>query len=205
MSEARLVRNISVAFAAAVIAAGCAHFSQPEEITVKRINLVDSSGETRLVISGDLPDPVVRGERIERAITPAGILWHDEDGDESGGLAVAPVPAWHGAPNGKVRMLTFDFTHQITDAVRLGTYESDDGTAWEGGLTVYDRRPFSSGPIESSQGTRRIYLGTQNEDAGLVILDSEERERIRIGVGQDDVAVIEILDEAGEVVYRIPE
>lgn len=205
MSEAGLVRNISVAFAAAVVAAGCVHFAQPEEITVKRINLVDSSGETRLVISGDMPDPVVRGERIERAITPAGILWHDEDGDESGGLGIAPVPAWHGAPNGKVRMITFDFTHQITDAVRLGTYESDDGTAWEGGLTVYDRRPFSPGPIESSQGIRRIYLGTQNEDAGLVILDSEERERIRIGVGQDDVAVIEILDEAGEVVYRIPE
>ncbi len=102
-------------------------------------------------------------------------------------------------------MITFDFTRQITDGVRLGTYESDDGEVWQGGLTVYDRRPFSPGPIESSQGKRRIHLGTENEDAGLVILDSSERERIRIGVGQDGVAAIEILDDNGEVVYRLPE
>lgn len=205
MSKVNLIRSLGVACAAAIIAGGCAHSAQPDEITVKRINLVDESGETRLVISGDLPDPVVRGERLERAITPAGILWHDEDGDESGGLAVTPVSRWQGASSGKVRMITFDFTNQITDAVRLGTYESDDGQTWQGGLTVYDRRPFSPGPVESSQGKRRIYLGTQNEDAGLVILDSAERERIRIGVGRDGVAVIEILDEDGEVLYRLPE
>jgi len=59
--------------------------------------------------------------------------------------------------------------------------------------------------VASSQGKQRIYLGTQNGDAGLVVLDSEERERIRIGVGQDGVAVIEILAEDGEVIYRVPD
>lgn len=102
-------------------------------------------------------------------------------------------------------MITFDFTHQITDGVRLGTYESNDGDQWEGGLTVHDRRPFAAGPIESSQGPRRIFLGTQNEDARLAIWDASGRERIRIGVGQDGVAAIEILDEDGNVVHRVPE
>jgi hypothetical protein len=125
-----------------------------DELTVKRINLVDESGEIRLVISGDVPDPVVRGERLKRVITPAGILWHDEVGNESGGIALAAVSRWQGSPSGKVRMITFDFTHQITDGVRLGTYESDDGEVWQGGLTVYDLRPFSPAPIESSQGKR---------------------------------------------------
>ncbi len=151
MNTVNLSRSLGVACVAAFIAGGCAH-SAHDELTVRRINLVDESGETRLVISGDLPDPVVRGERLKRDIAPAGILWHDEDSDESGGIGVAPVSRWWGAPSGKVRMITFDFTHQITDGVRLGTYESDDGETWEGGLTVHDRRPFSPGPIESSQG-----------------------------------------------------
>jgi hypothetical protein len=194
-----------LAAGAMLLTAACATPAPPEEITVKRINIVDESGETRFIIAGELPDPVVRGERHERAIVPAGILWHDEDGDESGGLAVAPVPGWKGAPSGKVRMITFDYTHQITDAVRVGTFESDDGRRWEGGLTVYDRRPFEPGPVTRSQGVQRIFLGSENEYANLVILDTEERERIRIGVDPAGVAVFEILDENGDVVFRAPD
>lgn len=206
MRNARLIRGAGLACVAAVTAIGCGNSVPPEEITVRRINVIDESGEVRLVIAGDLPDPMVRGERLERAVVPAGIIWHDRNGDESGGLAVAPVSGWKGAPtNGRVRMITFDFTHQITDAVRVDTFESDDGNTWSGGLTVYDRRPYEAGPVKSSQGKERIYLGTQNGDAGLVVRDSYERERIRIGVGRDGVPVIEILDEDGEVVHRAPE
>lgn len=205
MSNARLIRSVGLVCATAVIAIGCGSSAPPEEITVKRINVVDESGEIRFVIAGELPDPMVRGERKERSITPAGIIWHDQDGNESGGLAVAPVSRWKGTSNGKVRMITFDFTHQLTDAVRLDTFESDDGETWSGGLTVFDRRPYLAGPVESSQGKQRIYLGTQNGDAGLVVQDSEERERIRIGVGQDGAAIFEILDENGNVTYRVPE
>lgn len=158
------------------------------------------------MIAGELPGPVVRGKRLKRDIVPAGILWHDADGNESGGLAIAPVSGWKGAPGtGRVRTITFDFTHQITDAVRLDTCESDDGERWSGGLTVFDRRPFDAGPVTSSQGKERIYLGTRNGDAGLVIRDAEERERIRIGVGPDGTAQIEVLDESGDVAYRIPD
>ncbi len=148
---------------------------------------------------------MVRGERKERDIVPAGIIWHDSGGDESGGIAVADVSGWKGASGGgKVRMITFDFTRQLTDAVRLDTFESNDGSAWSGGLTVFDRRPHQAGPVESSQGKERLFLGTQNGAAGLVIRDAEERERIRIGVGPDGIAVIEMLDEAGQVVNRLP-
>lgn len=188
------------------LAGGCKSSETQEEITVKRINIVDESGVERLVISSQLPDPVVRGERLERSIVPAGLIWHDKDGNESGGLALAQVPQWKdGGTEGNVRMITFDFTHQITDAVRLGTYESTDGDIWRGGLTVYDRRPYKAGPIESSQGIERIFLGTKNEDAGLVIHDPEGRERIRIGVDSDGKTRIEMLDEGGETIYAIPE
>lgn len=185
---------------------GCVASAAIKEITVKRINIVDPvSGEVQVVMAGALPGPVVRGREMERTITPAGIIWHDGNGDESGGLVTAPVATWKGAPAGKVRMVTFDYTHQITDAVRLGTFESDDGQQWEGGLTVYDRRPHELGPVVSSQGKQRIFLGSDDENAGLVILDKQERERIRIGVDQNGAAVIEMLDENGNVVFRAPE
>lgn len=202
----RVIRGAGLACVVAATGIGCGNSASPDEITVKRIKVVDESGEVRFIIAGDLPGPVVRGQRLERSIVPAGIVWHDPNGDESGGLAIAPVSGWKGTPgSGRVRMLTFDFTHQITDAVRLDTFESDDGNTWSGGLTVYDRRPYEPGPVTSSQGKERIYLGTQNGDSGLTIRDSQERERIRIGVRRDGVAVIEILDEDGEVMHRVPE
>lgn len=201
----RLLRVAGLTLAVA-LATGCDSSAQQEEITAQRINIVDESGVVRLVIASELPDPVVRGERLERSIVPAGLIWHDKDGNESGGLALAEVPQWKdGAPEGRVRMVTFDFTHQITDAVRIGTYESNDGEVWTGGLTVYDRRPYKAGPIESSQGVERVFLGTRNEDAGLVVHDPEGRERIRIGVDSDGGAQIELLDEDGKVIYSIPE
>lgn len=95
--------------------------------------------------------------------------------------------------------------YQPTDAVSMGTFETADGQVWMAGMIVYDRIPYSPGSVETTQGKRRIMLGTHNEDAGLVILDPEERERIRIGVDPDGAAMIEILDEGGEVVYRAPE
>lgn len=206
MKIARQFPGICLACAAAIAAVGCGSSSPADEITVKRINVVDESGEIRFVIAGELPDPMVRGKRVKRDIVPAGILWHDADGDESGGLATAPVSGWKGETgSGRARMIVFDFTHQITDAVSLHTFESDDGNAWSGGLTVFDRRPYEAGEVTSSQGKERIYLGTRTGDAGLVIRDSEERERIRIGVDQDGVAVIEMLDEDGAVAHSIPE
>ncbi len=185
-----------------LLLAGCAGVGTEQEITVSRINIVDETGEVRFVIAGNSPGPIVRGERLERSIAPAGIIWHDEDGNESGGIVTTPFP-----PNNttKARMITFDFTHQITDAVNLGTFESNDGETWKGGLTVYDRRPYVPGPVTSSQGVKRIFLGTQNADAGLIIHDNEGRERIRLGVNPDGEAAIEILDEQGNVIQRIPD
>lgn len=205
MKKAKVARDPGLAIIIAVFLTACGGSEAQDEITVRRINLVDQSGEVKLVIAAELPGPVVRGERKERDIVPAGIIWHDSGGDESGGIAVADVSGWKGASGGgKVRMITFDFTRQLTDAVRLDTFESNDGSAWSGGLTVFDRRPHQAGPVESSQGKERLFLGTQNGAAGLVIRDAEERERIRIGVGPDGIAVIEMLDEAGQVVNRLP-
>ena len=177
----------------------CGAGRMPDEMTVRRINVVDEKGVVRLVIAGEAPATIARGHEYPRAITPAAIIWYDEDGNESGGLAAAPL-----ADGRKMRMITFDFTHQLTDAVRMGTFESPDGAHWNAAFEAFDRLPYTPGEIQTSQGKRRIVLGTEDADAGLVILDPEERERIRMRVDADGVAVFEILDVQGQVVFRAP-
>lgn len=200
MQTRRLTQVLIVLLAAGGWAVACRPDTARDEITVRRIHVVDETGEVRLMIAGDLPDPIVRGEQVERAVEPAGILWHDEDGNESGDLITSSTP-----DGGKQRAVIFDLTHQPTDAVSLGTVESADGERWMAGLMIHDRNPYDPGPVETSQGKRRILLGTDNANAGLVILDPEERERIRIGVDPEGVPAFEILDENGDVVYRVPE
>lgn len=192
--------TVMVVIVAGASIGGCKGDRPTDEITVKRINVVDESGEVRLVIAGDVPDPVVRGQEYPRSIAPAGLIWHDEDGSESGGIATVSTP-----DGGEMRAIIFDFAHQPTDAISLGTMESADGERWRAGLTVYDMLPYQPGPIETTQGTRRIMLGSANQDAGLVILDADERERIRIGVDPDGLAVLEILNADGEVLSRAPD
>ena len=205
MKYSNLLLGGGIACLAALSMPACGGSAPADELTVRRINVVDASGKVRLVIAGDLPGPMVRGERLKRDIEPAGVIWHDEDANESGGIAVTAVSGWKGAAqSGQVRMLTFDYTHQITDAVRFGTYETDDGTTWHGGLTVFDRRPYDAGPVTSSQGIERISLGTENGDASLVIRDAGEKERIRIGVDREGNAVIELLGDDGSVLQRLP-
>ncbi len=202
MRSNKLCVSFGILSVGMLLIAGCASVVPADEITVKRINVVDESGKLRFIIAGESPGPIVRGQQYERSISPAGIIWHDEDGNESGGIVTTRYPPDNTT---KARMITFDFTHQITDAVNLGTFESEDGETWKGGLTVYDRRPYVPGPVTSSQGVKRIFLGTQNADAGLIIHDDEGRERIRLGVNVDGKAAIEILDEQGKVIQRIPD
>ena len=58
-----------------------------EEITVKRINVVDEKGNKRLVISNQerIPPPIIAGKEYKRAVSPAGMIFYNEQGNEVGG------------------------------------------------------------------------------------------------------------------------
>ena len=197
-SPARL-RTALAAWLAAAGLSGCVTTGTPDEITVSRINVVDETGALRFILAGDAPGPMVRGERLERDIAPAGLIFHDADGNESGGLALATMP-----DGSTARFLTFDFVRQITDAVRLGTFEAPGGETWRGGLEVFDQNPYDPGPVTTSQGVQRIFLGTEDRDAFLIVHDADGRERIRIGVDTQGEAVIEMLDAEGALTFALP-
>lgn len=171
-----------------------------DTLTVQRINITDSTGKTRLIIADSerFPDAKVNGKVYKRTIhDSAGLLFFDSLGNESGGLALTKLR------DGEVSNLTFDYTYQITDGISMIKQESPDGMRWRAGFDIFDRRPYQPGPIESSQGVKRIALSDENQDANLVISDTDGHPRVRIGVDKTGKPTIEMLGPDGKVTYHV--
>jgi hypothetical protein len=62
-----------------------------------------------------------------------------------GGLALSKLR------DNDVATLTFDYTYQLTDGIRIWKQESADGAKWRAAFDIFDRRPYT-GAVEDSQG-----------------------------------------------------
>lgn len=172
-----------------------------DELTVQRINIVDGSGKTRIVIANAerFPDPVVRGKPVPRSIrNAAGMVFFDNDGNETGGVATMRGPAGH-----EMAGLILDYTHQPTDGIGIVKSESKDGEHFTAGLTIADRLPYKPGDIETSGGISRIWLANSDRDAALEIADTAGKPRIRIGVDRNDKPSFQVLDADGKIVKTL--
>jgi hypothetical protein len=126
----------------------------------------------------------------------AGVIFLDTRGDETGGLAFAKLR------NDGIDNLSFDYTFQPTDGIRMWKEESPNGKWWRTAFEIFDRRPYQPGPPTSSQGIERMALSDENENASLVISDPQGHPRIRIGVDREGKPEIEMLNAEGRVIYR---
>jgi hypothetical protein len=184
--------------AAAAKSSSAAPTASFDTITVQRINVTDADGTTRLVIanSARLPGAIIHGKEYPRSINDAaGVLFLDTKGEETGGIALSKLR------DDNVATLTFDYTHQLTDGIRIWKQESIDGEKWRAAFDIFDRRPYT-GAVESSQGVPRIALADENQKAELVISDPEGRPRIRIGVDKGGDPSIVMLNPEGKEIYR---
>jgi hypothetical protein len=169
-----------------------------DTLTVQRINVVDANGKTRLVIanSARFPDVEVRGKVIERSIhDEAGLVFYDVNGQETGGLVLTKLR------DEDVANMTFDYTYQLTDGVKIIKQESPGGAHWHAGFEVFDRQPYEPSN-ESSQGVQRIALLDEDHNAQLVISDVQGHPRIRIGVDATGTPAITMLNSDGKEFYR---
>jgi hypothetical protein len=169
-----------------------------DTITVQRINVADADGTTRLIIANNarLPGAIIHGKEYPRSINDAaGVLFLDTKGEETGGLALAKLR------DNDVANLTLDYTHQLTDGIRIWKQESADGARWRAAFDIFDRRPYT-GAVEDSQGVQRIALADENQRAELLISDPQGRPRIRIGVDREGEPSIVMLSPDGKVIYR---
>lgn len=206
--HARIVRDIRwlkayAAVATLVIAViGLTAAKSPvsdAEITVERINVVDPDGTVRLVIANAerFPLPKLGGKEYPRAVQPAGLVFYDAEGSEVGGIAITD------ANMGKVSALAFDYPNY--DAMGMITHVSADGSSALAGLHINSRPPADLDVIEASKVVeRRIAIQNRNENAEILLSDPQGRDRIRLRVGDDGQARIEILDEAGRVTFSAP-
>jgi hypothetical protein len=146
--------------------------------------------------SARLPGAIIHGKEYPRSINDAaGVLFLDTKGEETGGLALAKLR------DNDVANLTFDYTYQLTDGIRIWKQESADGAKWRAAFDIFDRRPYT-GAVEDSQGVQRIALADENQKAELLISDPQGRPRIRIGVDQGGEPSIVMLSPEGKVIYR---
>jgi hypothetical protein len=197
-----------------------------EEIDVERINVVESDGTVRLVISNSArqADAVIAGRVIAPGRgRPAGMIFFNQQGDEVGGL----IFSGREGQNGPIASgsLTFD-QYQQDQTVQL-QYVEQNGRR-RAGLAVIDRpaRPLTdyvdlvarreattNGDERAAvqreidafgQAKQRMYVGKNLDgDATLTLADAQGRNRLSLSVDAAGAARIAFLDEAGNVVREI--
>jgi hypothetical protein len=218
----------------ALLASAFAPSNQVQElIRARRIELVNDDGRYALVLGskGKLPGPAFGGKEYPQALsggrtTATGMIFFNERGDEVGGLT------YHGQTAGDRYSagggIMFD---QFDQDQVVGIQYSDNGTRRSAGLNVWDRtttvkisqiidmldarsratpavRDSLTRVIQAMPGmdrsAHRVFIGSDNRTATLLMRDVAGRPRIRMFVDSMNVARLEFLDEAGQVVNAYP-
>lgn len=178
--------------------------------------------------------PVVGGKAYPVAASDgreqmAGMIFFNQDGDEMGGLVFNSFRRPDGKAAG-IGHLSFD---RFQDNQVLALQYKENAAGVQSGLTLYDRP--ANGRFQSSMdlidearaasterraeiqetlaswkenaelGVERVFLGSKDDGAQLLLRDSRGRVRARLIIDPGDEARLEFLDVEGEVVARFPE
>jgi len=210
---------LSLAEAAAEQAGASAPGPAFEELTVKRLNVVEDDGTLRIVIGNSTHGRTtpMRGRLVEHPgrNASAGLLFVNDEGTECGGLQYAGFRG----PQGKEQMgyLTVD-DYEQNESLRLGMFqngrtsqrfieftdqpawsivdvvEETDGLEPEAAQAIFDR--YFEGV--DGRGRSRMRLAREEDGSvGLVLRDREGRDRLRLIVPADGDAVVEVVDSGG--------
>jgi hypothetical protein len=210
------------------LSAFAAHNKKPkfEEIDVERINIVEKDGTLRMVISNEERQHpgIVNGKIIKRdGPRPPGMIFFNHLGDEMGGLIFGD-----NGGNGHFGSLTFDKVRN-DQAIGFRYLESDSGAyqtglelwqqpnlpldvvaaKWEAAKKISDeaaRKAAMQALIDSNEATQqRLFLGKWRDNTTMLLMaDVKGKPRIRMQVAPDGTPKLEFLDEAGKVVYSLP-
>ncbi|MBD0371782.1 MAG: hypothetical protein ICV60_13155 [Pyrinomonadaceae bacterium] len=197
------------------------------EIDVERINIVEKDGKLRMVISNEARQHpgIVNGKIIKRdGPRPPGMIFFNHLGDEMGGLIFGD-----NGGNGHFGSLTFD---KVRNDQTMGFryLESDNGT-YQSGLEMWQQPNLPSDVVnekyeaaskitdekarkaaiqamidKNELATNRLFLGKRRDNSTMLLMsDTKGRPRLRMQVAPDGTPKLEFLDEAGKVVYSLPE
>jgi hypothetical protein len=184
-----------------------------DELTVKRINVVEDDGTLRIVIGNSTHGRTipVRGRLVAHPgrAASAGLLFMNDEGTECGGLEYRG----RRGPDGREQSahLTVDDFEQ-NESLRLGM--TQDGAASQKFVEFYDRPGWSfvdlidetSGLDDAAarevhdrltggeSGVSRMRLAREEDGSvGLVLRDGEGRDRLRLVVPAEGDPVVEVV------------
>lgn len=189
-----------------------------DELTVKRINVVEDDGTLRIVIGNSthgrtLP---VRGRLVEHPgrAASAGLLFMNDEGTECGGLEYRGRRDADGKQQSGY--LTID-DYEQNESLRFGMIQS--GSTSEKFVEFSDRPGWSiadlvqalekAEPGEAAEiqaryaddegyGVSRMRLAREQDGSvGLVLRDAEGRDRLRLVVPARGEPVVEVVDAGG--------
>jgi hypothetical protein len=231
----RQIRNLKLSVCALTVVCSLLAFSaftpnetRPrfEEIDVERINIVESDGRLRMVLSNQARQHpgIVNGKIIPRENPrPPGILFFNHLGDEMGGLifgANGEIGHFGSLTFDKVRNdQTIGFRHLEGDNGRYSTgiemWQQPDLPAdvvaakYAAASSITDEKARRAA-IESLRQnneltTNRLFLGKARDNSVLLqMADIRGRTRITVQVAPDGTPKLEFLGEDGELLYSLP-
>jgi len=194
-----------------------------DEITVKRINVIEPDGKLKMVISNkDQQHPgIIDGKTFPKRERPSGILFFNEEQDEVGGLVYRG-----NKKDGANMVISFDqYKNDQVMQLQLKTNKAGDNRY---GLQIWERDKKLTFPVLKEtlemldkKGYRyqqkleylkkknggepivasRMFVGKNYDRAtGMFIRDKNGTERLRVYVDSNNNPKIEVLDEKGKVV-----
>ncbi len=158
----------------------------------ERIDIKDKTGKNRIIISNvdNIPLPIVNGKTYQRAVTPAGLIFYDKNGDERGGLAITD--------NKETNLNALSFDYQNADAIGILAQDNKHDNYFRAGLVINDK-DLSGKP---GHNINRINLITENGNASLVMKDHNEVPRIVLKVDSLGNPSIEMFDQNGKTKWK---
>lgn len=214
-----VLSTIAILFLIAVIGIGRSKTQSFDKITVRHIDILDSEERVRVQLAGEFSP---------RRKELSGILFHNEDGNEAGGLVYAGKKDEDGTIQAGA-MLTFD---QYAEDQIMAIEYSHRGDQKRNGMLIMDRpdemgenlaafyKAFDQAETDEERQrlreevlptippeempARRLFLGRTTRNSSTINLyDPLGRVRLRMEVDSSGQPKIEFFDEAGELIKSI--
>ncbi|MFO7843949.1 MAG: hypothetical protein R6V16_09075 [Bacteroidales bacterium] len=192
-----------------------------KEISVERINVVESNGDLKLVISNSerQHSGIINGKELPQRSRKAGLIFFNSAGDECGGLIydgnenqaglVLSVDKYRDDQIMQLRYVENTESNARTYGLQFWEYPKEDGfnarsKAFDKFQQIEDAKEKKEALLKmKDQGLLpedRMFVGKKmNNEVGLFINDNTGKPRIKIYIDSDNNPKIELLNEEGNV------
>ncbi|WP_353196920.1 hypothetical protein [Parapedobacter defluvii] len=136
----------------------------------ERLDIVDKNDTPLLSLSNPehFPDPIIDGKTHKRAVSPSGMVFFNEDGNEVGGMAFSK------RDSASLNAFVLDYSN--ADAIGMLVQEDKGAGSHRAAIQINDKGE------KLGEGAHRISLQNENGTAGLFIMDRKGNVVIELSV-----------------------